>query len=431
MGKFISLGEYNKLYKYIWIYLILRFINTYIFYNTLIFDQFKPNNALTLPDTPFITLQFDYIGIIIISTIIIVIKKFFIKPVSKKVIENILKNEGKDINNEYGYEHRNIFLYVNILFLVIRDVCEQIIPKFKCTMFTYWIFEMFYYELYHSYLFKTKIYKHHIFSFIFILSTGSLLKSIIIIINFANDTDNAQFFDNRKWLIPTSLIFYFLFRIFKVYTWGNIKYYFNKKMIEISNFLLYYGIIGAIITTIGAIISTYVPCGDNTLPELSKNVCSFTNNNQTIHYFDSYNIFHEKLSEEYYTARIFFLIMRSILNFGSNYYIYVICEKLSPLYYICLHRLNVLVLRILDFISYFINNNYNKTYTFIRIFETLTSVFYILGSIVYLEFIELNFCGLNFYTKRNIEKRANTDSFYSIYSLIDNKSELSLIEAEE
>ena len=116
MGKFISLGEYNKLYKYIWIYLILRFINTYIFYNTLIFDQFKPNNALTLPDTPFITLQFDYIGIIIISTIIIVIKKFFIKPVSKKVIENILKNEGKDINNEYGYEHRNIFLYVNYSF---------------------------------------------------------------------------------------------------------------------------------------------------------------------------------------------------------------------------------------------------------------------------------------------------------------------------
>ena len=98
-------------------------------------------------------------------------------------------------------------------------------------MFTYWIFEMFYYGLYHSYLFKTKIYKHHIFSFILILSTGSLLNSIIIIINFANDTDDAQFFDNRKWLIPTSLIFYFLFRIFKVYTWGNIKYYLNKKMI--------------------------------------------------------------------------------------------------------------------------------------------------------------------------------------------------------
>ena len=117
MGKFISLGEYNKLYKYIWIYLIFRFINTYIFYNTLIFDQFKPNNALTLPDTPFITLQFDYIGIIIISTIIIVIKKFFIKKESKKKKEPLIINEENDINNEYGVEHRNIFLYVNIFLL--------------------------------------------------------------------------------------------------------------------------------------------------------------------------------------------------------------------------------------------------------------------------------------------------------------------------
>jgi hypothetical protein len=28
MGKYISLGEYNKLYKYIWIYLSLKFIIT-------------------------------------------------------------------------------------------------------------------------------------------------------------------------------------------------------------------------------------------------------------------------------------------------------------------------------------------------------------------------------------------------------------------
>ena len=61
MRKYISLGEYNKLYKYIWIYLILRFILTYIFYNGLIFDQFDKNDILILPDHPLITPQNDYI----------------------------------------------------------------------------------------------------------------------------------------------------------------------------------------------------------------------------------------------------------------------------------------------------------------------------------------------------------------------------------
>ena len=73
-------------------------------------------------------------------------------------------------------------------------------------MFTYWMFEMVYYELFHYRLFKTNLYRHHIFSFIFILVPCYLLKSIYIIIQFANDTYKAKYFDNKKWLIPTSLI---------------------------------------------------------------------------------------------------------------------------------------------------------------------------------------------------------------------------------
>ena len=34
MGKFISFGKINKLYKYIWIYILIRIINDYIFLET-------------------------------------------------------------------------------------------------------------------------------------------------------------------------------------------------------------------------------------------------------------------------------------------------------------------------------------------------------------------------------------------------------------
>ena len=164
-----------------------------------------------MPDHPLITPQNDYIGFIIIPLIIKVIKKFLKKKKSNANLndDKLIYNE-LDIEIEYGVKENDIFLFVNIFFLVIRDMLEQILPKFGTTMFTYWMFEMLYYELFHSRLFKTKIYRHHIFSFIFILTSTCILKSVNIIINFENDTSTVKFFENRKWLIPTSIIVFFL-----------------------------------------------------------------------------------------------------------------------------------------------------------------------------------------------------------------------------
>jgi len=89
---------------------------------------------------------------------------------------------------------------------------------------------------------------------------------------------------------------FFLFRVFKTYTFSNIKYYFDKRVISITNFMFIYGIFGVIASLIGALISTFVSCGDNTLPELSKKICAYSKNNHTSYYFDSYNIYHEKIS---------------------------------------------------------------------------------------------------------------------------------------
>ena len=75
MAKYISLGEYNKQYKYIWIYLILRFIYIFTFSNKLVFDQFT-HEVLELPYGPFLYIQFDYITFIIISSILISFKKY-------------------------------------------------------------------------------------------------------------------------------------------------------------------------------------------------------------------------------------------------------------------------------------------------------------------------------------------------------------------
>ena len=427
MGKFISLGEYNKLYKYIWIFLIIRFFTTFIFSNNFIFNQLKVD-AITLSNCPFVLNQFDYIGYIIISIILLIIEKYHTKKdVNEDINEQKLIFNEQDINDKYGIKKSDYFLFINIFFLVIKDILENILPKFKSTLFRFWMFEMLFYELFSYKIFKTNIYRHHIFSFIFILISGCLLKSIDIIIRFVNNTEEANFFDDRKWLIPISLIIFFLNDIFKTYIFTNIKYYFDKRVISLTKFILLYGIIGLITTFIGGIISTYAPCGDDTLPELSKKICEFKENNGTIYYLDSYKVFYEKFSEDYLTGRIFVIIFRVIFIYGNCYSIYAIYQKLTPLYYICFNRLNVLILTILIFFNKLINEDINSVLISTNICDILILIFYILGSIIYLEFIELNFCNLNYYTKRNIKKRANRE----VKSSLDNIDVFSITDDSE
>ena len=214
MGKCISLGEYNKLYKYIWIFLIVRSI--VIIKNEIYYE----------PYSPFISPQLYYIFYIIISIILLIIKKCRKKKKSNNEnIEEILIYNKQDIETEYGILVNDYFLFINFIFVVTVHLVQDLIYMLNLPMFNYWMFQMFFYELFHSRLFKTKIYKHHIVSLIFILSSCSIINTIIIIISFTNETEDAKFFDNRKWLIPIGFTSFLLFNIFKAYTCCNEKYY--------------------------------------------------------------------------------------------------------------------------------------------------------------------------------------------------------------
>ena len=333
---------------------------------------------MKLPYGPFIYIQFDYVAFIIISLILICIKKYKEK---KNAIEDLFEEKlifnKKDIATEFGVTKKDYFIFINLIFVIIKDLFEETSYLFKCSILTYWMFEMLYYELFHSRLFKTKMYKHHIYSIIFILFSCSIIKTISIIINFVYETETAKFLNDRKWLIPTAIIIYFLARILRTYTYSNEKYYFEKKIISIPNYMLIYGIYGLIISSICALISTYVPCGDDTIPELSKTVCQYKDNNG-IYYFDSYKIFFDNLYSEQFAARLILLFVKSILQFCTCYFVYVIYKKLSPVYYLCMHRLNVLFLYILAFINYLIENydNYDNTSIYVRICDILIIIFF-------------------------------------------------------
>ena len=239
--------------------------------------------------------------------------------------------------------------------------------------------------------------------------------------SFVNNTDNVEIFKNRAWYILIGIIAPLLSQIFRAFTYCYEKYYLEKRVIWITSYLLIYGIFGTIASSICAIISSYVPCGDNTIPELSKSFCDY-NENKEIYYFDSYNIYFKNLASNFLGFRLIFLIIQIVLYYCRNYFIYVIYKKLSPTYHICTKIFNYLIIDILVFINDLINDKIKRINIIINIFDILIVIFFIIGAIIYLEFIELNFCGLNFYVKRKIKERANTESYISLIDINDSEN---------
>ena len=423
MGKFISLGEYNKLYKYIWIYLAFKFISIFVYDYGLIFDQFQ-NDPLEIKNSPFISISFLYITFIIISLILKKFKNYFQKEqhIQDLIDEDKLIFNKKDITELYGLVQGDYFLYINLFIVVVTDLLEEIIYKLKCSILEYWMFEILFFEIFNSKLLNTKIYKHHICSLIFILFSCSLIKTIVITLSFINNTEDVEIFHNRKWLISLGIVVYFIFQVVRAFTYCNENYYLQKKIISITDYIFLYGIFGIIASSFCAVLSTFIPCGDNSIPELSKIVCEYKDDNGT-YYFDSYSLYLKDLASNYLGLRIILLIIQSILFYGRHYYIYVIYQKLSPIYHICMKILVDLVIGILLFINDLVNNHKENIHLSISILNILIFIFYIFGSIVYLEFIELNFCDLNFYTRRRIKGRADKEfkisDDYNVNSVID------------
>ena len=427
MGKYFSFGEYNKLYKYIWIYLIIRFISQFIFDYELIFDQlyYKP---IILPYGPFIYLQLNYITFIIISLVLKLIEKRERKKSNPYKL--LIRQQHKNVDI-FGVRKKDYFLCVNLFFVVVIDIFDEISIQFQCNLLNYWMFEMFFFEIFNIKILKTNIYRHHVFALIFILSSCSIIKTISIIFNFLNETQSVSIFDGRKWLIYVAVIFYLLLHLSSAYIYCNEKYYLNKNYILIHQYLLLYGIFGFISTSICVLSSSYIPCGDNTLPELSKIICKYDENEKK-YYFDNYSLYFKELSSSYLGLRIPLLIFQSILYYASNYYIYVIYKVLSPIFHICMKRLNYIILDSLAFINDLVNNKIKGLGITLSILNIIILIFYVLGSIVYLEFIELHFCGLDFYLNRNIKDRSNTENLISLDNIgdISERSSISLEDYE-
>lgn len=229
------------------------------------------------------------------------------------------------------------------------------------------------------------------------------------------DSHKKRIFTIYSWIIPVGICSFFLLSFFRAYIFCKIQSLLNLKFISVSKFLFVYGFVGSLLCLIISIIPSFIPCSRNNKFDDIDFICNVTNfdytQNSTIYYYDSYSIYFSNLwkNDRKFFINVFYIfliLLKICLTFAIRLFSVIIIKNLGPEYLICSNSIFYFISEGLDTIA---SMFYNKFYYY-KLYDILDELCSISGTILYLEFIELNFLGLSFNLKKNIKIRSQKDS---------------------
>ena len=229
----------------------------------------------------------------------------------------------------------------------------------------YWPTNMLLMTLFSYLILKMKLYRHHYLSFIIIIITGIAHNFI------AGHFDKKIFIENFRGY----LIYFLAESIFNI-LYVLYKFFMIKKSIKSYGILSFQGLIELIIGVIILAITT-------------------------IHYpkLDDFNRYIANINPK--EIAIFCSLI--VINFLTFLTIFIIIDIFTPFHIFLLNILSEII------IGFIIETYTSETY-YITILYCIFIIICIFMVLVFIEIIQLNFCGLSIMTKKNIEKRARLDT---------------------
>ena len=444
MVKCISLGEVNKSLLYIVLMSVSLVINQYIYgftyiqcfyqmniYKTfylLIIDSEEKNENKFIRHRVFDPL-FSYFGIIILSF-------FFIKKKIVEEFDNIPKlgeinnsdNNSDNSNNnrkskktlkliynknkQYFYNLKGILFYIFILFLWVAEENLILIYVDIFQDLDFWFFELIFVSIIFAKNFVYKISSHQKLGMAISILVGSILKIYNISITFTAGP-STYYVENPR-IIAVSLL-YFLLIILRSYVHTKIKSFLDLKYISHRFLLISYGIAGTIICIFTGIFTSKVSCPkDNSFYE---QVCKMKDAQNELYYdnWDSYYI-----SGKNMLVRLIIIVFGLLTYFANKYYMTLIIKNYTPIHVIFSFPIQFFIEKtfLLIFSAIFFRDELFKKSNHVKKFllDESGDIGSILGFLIYLEIIELNFCGFNFNLKKNIVERSKSDYMESVIS---------------
>ena len=336
-------------------------------------------------------------------------------------ISEKLKNNKKSENQKTSLQQQflvnntiKISQKVKLELIIISGLYTLIKILRKIASFYYigdldfWIFNIVFISLFMYYYFRVQIYKHHKFSLIFIFFTNLCL--LFIAANIKKDNQHETVFKQHGWKCLFIIIMYIIFSL--VSSFSKVA---SKKLMDINylspyRFIFFIGVFGVFFSLITLIFTSTISCGSK------SNYCKIIKNdkNTTSTYLDSIPLYFSDLKgvfdkEDYkaFFIEIFIVIPLYLLtNFGEFAFEILIILYLNPNYVLISDCIYFGTTKLLEYIFNGKDKYSSKKFWVEYIAEILT----LLGYTIFLEIIELRFCGLDKDIKKNITERSIVES---------------------
>ena len=292
MAKFISFGKINKLYKYIWIYILIRIIDDYIFTEEFP-EQIRPSifGLQNYPPSILISIFFIYLGSFVFSILLYFYSQKQLK-LGRKDEQTIKSDSLKRYELIYYIYQPDIklrtIIFASFLWIISIEF-TRILYIFGFMSLFYFSFDLFFVAYINLIMFEIPIYSHKKCAIICILIFSTLFKFLSTFEYILNDSYNL-FYKNHIILIPIIAISYLCLSLIRFYSICKIKWLLDYKFIPLRIFFVLYNFIGVIILLIPCLISSYVKCVDKTKLNDVDLLCLIKkeNGNNTEYYFDSF-----------------------------------------------------------------------------------------------------------------------------------------------
>ena len=218
---------------------------------------------------------------------------------------------------------------------------------------------------------KVKLYRHHYLSMFTIIILGISYNVMMKVFDPKNMKNNYPFF-----------IAFFCTEILNAFTYFLYKYYMLIKFLISFEILFYQGLIELSFEIITLIITTSINKVDNFL------------------YF----------CKELNTKEALLFVASIIMNFLNSSLLIIIIDYFSPFYTFLTNALSDFLLFFSVVYKSYKEKNHKDLEPYIVILSVLFFILCTFMTLVYIEIIQLNFCGLSNMTIKNIQLRAQLDS---------------------
>ena len=348
-----------------------------------------------------------------------------------------LENQNNDFIRNNINNRRKYIIIVGVLFslyIIFTDFIGM------APYVGFWTFEILYICVISHFIFKIKIYKHKKLAIIIML-----IISILDIVGFALPwtkhtekkdelTDKSNFDQIIKkygtYAIPLLFLANELNHIQRDYVWIQSKHLMDVRAYLPSKLFMVLGSIGFIFVFIFFIIFTLIPC--KTFRNIQKVNNTYINldTGETLEFYKEYcslKKYDQKTKTLYLLYDSFELVIKEYSNTDRDNMLEIFV--LIPLLFI-FHVINeisrLMMVRYTDpnniliyknihlflkrIIQIIINKGDEQYITYLQFFlAQIKELVSIISNMIYIEVIELNFCGLDYELKKNIDKRGLKD----------------------